>query len=364
MNMTRTKTRVMNWTGLRKAETRQMMSVKDTAGHYKNVLLFPGEYLRDVDFFLKAGIIGINTRILAVEKDKKLAAKIERGLKKRGFRRFLVHPKELFSLDPTDFLQGEKFDMGFIDLCGNYHAQESFWVYENQHHFAEGAVIGVTCFVKNRRAEFVRAFHKTNNCLLPETIDAINGSVNNLAVYYETLPEPMPTSKYDVKFRTPVTHQMKVNSRINTEASCKRTCQTIIMSMCHKDVDMTHILRYNDGKSDMVFYRMVVKTQQSENMESMFLSSLIKYNGSVSSYNSRVHQLDEPKQRKSYKRSRRTDGTRNIRLCLADKLKIDSRRKLQWPSVQKKIAEIAAQRGVAPHKIEGGISKTLTHREL
>lgn len=93
---------------------------------YNSVLLLPSASCLDVEHMLGTGAINLDTRVVAVERDKFLSSIIAEKLQKRGFSNFQVHNTELAKTE----LESEQFDFVYLDTCGDLSTSLLKWLAE------------------------------------------------------------------------------------------------------------------------------------------------------------------------------------------------------------------------------------------
>lgn len=115
----------MDWDTHTKNTIRNIVC-KETKEPYLSVLLLPSGMCLDVKQMLTNKAIDLDTRIVAVERDRLLAGVIRGKLQDLGFNNFEVHQKDLEAVD----LSKESFDFVYLDTCGQLTPQLLGWMVE------------------------------------------------------------------------------------------------------------------------------------------------------------------------------------------------------------------------------------------
>lgn len=115
----------MDWDTHTKNTIRNIVC-KETKEPYLSVLLLPSGMCLDVKQMLSNKAIDLDTRIVAVERDRLMAGVIRGKLQDLGFNNFEVHQKDLHEVD----LSKESFDFIYLDTCGNLSPQLLGWMVE------------------------------------------------------------------------------------------------------------------------------------------------------------------------------------------------------------------------------------------
>lgn len=116
----------MDWDTHTKNVIRNLVC-KKPENTYNSILLLPSGTCYDLKELLQNGAISVETRVVAIERDKLLASVIKQKLQEMGFMNFEVHQKDLHEVDLTQ----ERFDFVYLDTCGQLTVQILTWLIEH-----------------------------------------------------------------------------------------------------------------------------------------------------------------------------------------------------------------------------------------
>lgn len=150
---------------------------------------------------LNMGAIDTNTVILFVERDWQDYNTIKATLAILGF----THVEGYCgNFGDCSFDYTGKIDFAFLDLCGEYKADVSDWLYENRQHFAKGAIVSITTQANSRsqnRVAFWKEWRQPYDLYLEEDNCDRPKSVCKLGAY-----PPNHTGNYFADFYALMIH--------------------------------------------------------------------------------------------------------------------------------------------------------------
>ena len=118
----------------------------------KTILCLPSGQCLDLKEMLSKGIINNKTFVVAVERESQNAKRIESFLSK-NFKHHYLHCGKLYTLtrDIENVMNGKKFNMVYLDFCGNLTFEIKAWIFKNHHYFADNCRFCITLKTINRK---------------------------------------------------------------------------------------------------------------------------------------------------------------------------------------------------------------------
>ena len=138
----------------------------ESMNHSKVALFLPSSGLLCIREALNKGKINRNTKIIAIEQDKKIVKVIKKFLKE-NFNEFYIHPYKVETLDLNEVTQTfGKIDSAFFDFCGPLSDSIAYWLMnQTKNAFTMNAKIGFT-FSLGRRTDSILLQAEDNPTLL------------------------------------------------------------------------------------------------------------------------------------------------------------------------------------------------------
>jgi len=136
----------MNWHDRNQKARCRSYAVEAMDEPAKVALFLPSNTQLCIKEALETGVINRNTRIIAVEKDAQIAARIERYLDREFNFPYLLHCDELTNLHLADDPDVQRYgiDLAYIDLCGNLKLSYAKWAVRQHGVFNPGARVSWT----------------------------------------------------------------------------------------------------------------------------------------------------------------------------------------------------------------------------
>jgi len=324
----------MDWNRTKKNQMRTLATQKNGQA-YKVPLVFPSDSCKCLKELLANKAINRQSFVIAIEKDKKYAAKIRTFLKKH-FNKFYIHVGEADVFDIASVLKEKKIDYAFYDMCGNFNVRIANWFNKCQLLFEKDTSVWITQKIIYRKSEGTEVLKRH-----------IGKDIQK---------------DFSNKFRNIQTNIFDgILSTGDFIKHMQLTLEAMYMAFDKVNVDFISTYQYTDNMTKMGLAKLIIREKQNKDLG--FDEFVESYNRLITSYNSFVRfgyprgnwpGFVPPKPKKA--------KVKKVALCFADRLKVKSEKDLQKDGVKKWIGRYAKMYNTTPIAIMGGIRRSLTVR--